>query len=147
MKTFILFFLMSFGAHAVELKFFGPCTDTFIMKTEVTEDYLNVGELTISTLTKFGIPFSGTAENLQSAFLTPTGAEAVEVLSPHESRYYGWCFSVDGIASEFFPHESPITPETKSIVWTFGFAHLKDGEWVSQCTPAHQVKPKFLCQD
>ena len=147
MKSFILLFLISFAAHGIELKFVGPCEDTFIMKTEVTEDYLNVGELTISTLTKFGIPFSGTAENLLSAFITPTGPGAVEVISPVESRYYGWCFEVDEVSSELFPHEMLITPETKTIVWTFAFAHFKNGEWVSQCTPAHQVKPKFLCED
>jgi hypothetical protein len=147
MRTLILFFLISFNASAIELKFFGPCTDTFIMKVEVTEEFSNVGELTVKTLSKFSIPYIGSEENLQSAFFTPTATNAIEVLSPTEGRYYGWCFSVDGVSPETFPHENDITPETKSIVWTFGFAHLKDGEWLSQCTPAYQIRPKFLCED
>lgn len=147
MKKIFLTALLCLSAHAVELKFIGPCHEEFIMKTEVTEEYANVGELTVATLTKFGIPFIGDAEGLSSAFETPTGADAMEVVSKDEIRAYGWCYSVDGVASDVYPNEVAITPDTKSIVWHFGFAKNFRGEWVTMCTPSYTVKPAFLCED
>ena len=147
MKTLILILLFSLSAQAVELKFIGPCQEEFIMKTEVTEEFRNVGELTIATLSKFNIPFKGTAEGLASAFETPTGADAVERVSDIESRAYGWCFAIDGEAPDLYPHQVQVTPLTKEITWTFGFARYYRGEWITQCTPAHKIRPAFLCED
>lgn len=147
MKKLILALLLSTSAQAVELQFIGPCEETFIMKVEVTEEFANVGELTVATLQKFNIPFKGTAAGLASAFETPTGTDAVEVISSEEYRAYGWCFSVDGVSPEAYPHEIAITPDTKQITWHFGFARFYRGEWVTQCTPSYSVKPAFLCKD
>lgn len=132
---------------ATTLEFIGPCKDEFIMKVTVEEEYDNVGLLTINTLAKFSIPHKGTAEGLVSAFETPVGDQAIEVISNDELRAYGWCFAVDGVAPEVYPHEVPVTSDTKRIVWTYGFARFSKGEWVTQCTPAHTVKPDFLCKD
>lgn len=149
MKKFLILsaLFLSLSVFAVELKFIGPCSIEFIMKVNVDEAYTDVGTLTISTLSKFSIPHQGTPEGLVSAFETPFGDEAIEVISDEELRAYGWCFAVDDIAPEVYPHEAPITAETKSVVWTFGFARFYKGEWVTQCTPAHTVKPAFLCKD
>ena len=89
----------------------------------------------------------GSEEGLSSVFSTPVGKDAIEIISEDEMRAYGWCFSVDGIAPEVFPHEIRITPQTRSIVWHFGFARFYKGEWFTQCTPAYSVKPDFLCQE
>ncbi len=149
MKKLILCFmlLLPLTSQAVELKFIGPCQEEFIMRTDVNEEFDNVGDLTIETLKKFSIPHSGSPEGIVSAFETPVGDAAIEVISPEEKRFYGWCYSVDGIAPEVYPHEERITLETKSVVWTFGFAYFKNGQWLSQCTPAYTVKPDFLCKD
>ncbi len=144
MKTFILFLLISFSAQAVELSFIGPCSDEFIMKTVVTEEYTNVGELTVGTLTKWNIPFQGTSEGLASVFEV---GNLMENVSSTEMRAHGWCYSVDGEAPEVYANEIPVTPETKSIVWHYGFARFKDGQWVTQCTPSYTVKPASLCKD
>ncbi len=147
MKKLLLALLLSTQAHAIELKFIGPCAAEFIMKVNVTEEFQNVGELTVATLQKFNIPFQGTQAGLASAFGTPTGAASMEVVSSEETRAHGWCFSVDGVAPEVYPNEIAITPETKTITWHFGFARFFRGEWVTQCTPTHTVKPAFLCKD
>jgi hypothetical protein len=139
--------IMSFQLWALELKFIGPCDEDFILKAQVSGDYSNVGELTVATLKQFKIPFKGSPEGISSVFHTPTGEEALEVVSPNEMRAYGWCYSIDGIAPEVYPHEAPVYPHTKSIVWHYGFARYYNGQWVTQCTPAHTVKPKFLCED
>ncbi len=139
--------IMSFQLWALELKFIGPCDEDFILKAQVSGDYSNVGELTVATLKQFTIPFKGSPEGISSVFHTPTGEEALEVVSPNEMRAYGWCYSIDGISPEVYPHEAPVYPHTKSIVWHYGFARYYNGQWVTQCTPAHTVKPKFLCED
>lgn len=144
MKTLFLALLFSFSASAVELKFIGACSDEFILKTEVTEEFANVGELTVATLTKWNVPFKGSAEGLASVFEI---GNLMENVSTTEMRAYGWCYSVDGEAPEVYPNEILITPETKSIVWHYGFALFKDGQWVTQCTPAYTVKPASLCKD
>jgi hypothetical protein len=142
----ILFFSVSASA-AVELKFIGPCSENFIMRTMVDEAHENVGQLTIETLKKFNIPFVGAYEGLASAFETPIGDAAVEVISAEEVRAYGWCFSVDGVAPELYPHQVPVNQTTKSVVWHFGYARFFRGQWVTQCTPAWKVRPVFLCED
>lgn len=147
MKTLLFTLLFSLSAQAVELKFIGPCLEDFIMKTEVTEDFSNVGELTVATLAKYNIPFKGTAEGLASAFETPIGEAAIERVSEVELRAYGWCFAVDGEAPDLYPHQVQVSPSTKEITWTFGFARYYKGEWVTQCTPAYKIKPAFLCED
>jgi hypothetical protein len=146
MKALFLF-LLSFNLFAVELKFIGPCDSNPIARVEVFESYANVGELTIKTLEKFDIPFKGTEQGLASAFETPTGDDSVEILGDTEMRAYGWCFSVDGESPDLYPHEVSVSASTKTITWLFGFAHYKNGQWLTQCTPAHQVKPRFLCED
>ncbi len=147
MKKYFLFYFLTLSTYAVELTFIGPCDEEFIMRTEVTESYANVGELTVETLKKFSIPFKGSALGLASVFETPTGTDAIEVVSAEETRAYGWCYSVDGVSPEVYPHETAITAETKSVIWHFGFARFYRGQWVTQCTPAHTVKPTFLCED
>lgn len=147
MKKYLLPLLISLSANAVELKFIGPCQESFIMKVNVKEEYANVGQLTIETLKKFNIPYQGSYEGLASAFETPVGDASVEVISDFELRAYGWCFSVDGVSPEVYPHEVPVTPKTKSVVWHFGYARYYKGQWVTQCTPAWKVKPAFLCKD
>jgi len=144
MKTLILALLVSFSASAVELKFIGPCSDEFIMKTEVTEEFANVGELTVATLAKWSVPFKGDAQGLASVFEI---GNLMENVSPTEIRAYGWCYSVDGEAPEVYPNEVLITPDTKSVVWHYGFALFKDGQWITQCTPGYTVRPASLCTD
>lgn len=147
MKKLFLALFLSLPLYAVELTFIGPCQEEFIMRTSVADSYESVGELTIETLKKFGIPFKGSYEGLVSAFNTPTGQEALEIVSDEEMRAYGWCFSVNGVAPEVYPHEVLITQETKSITWHFGYARFYRGQWITQCTPAHTLKPRFLCED
>jgi hypothetical protein len=145
--TLLFFFLFSLSAKALEIKFIGPCEEKPLFETNIKFDYENVGELTIGTLIKFNIPFKGTEGGLNSAFETPTGLEAMEVISDQEMKAYGWCFSVDGVAPEVYPNEVPVTLKTKSIVWHFGYAHFLKGQWITQCTPAYKEKPAFLCKN
>lgn len=148
MNKTIFGLFVSFSAQAaVELKFIGPCHEEFIMRNYVTEDFATIGDLTVETLKKFNVPYTGSAEGLNSVFNTPVGAAAIEQVSALEFRSYGWCFAVNGVAPEIYPHQYPVTPEVKSVTWTYGFARNLNGKWVTQCTPAYTVKPASLCKD
>jgi hypothetical protein len=145
MKFIYILLLTSFSAMAIEVQFIGPCSEKPLLKVEVKNEFSNVGEITIATLIKYAIPFRGTEQGLASAFDTPTGSGSVEHISPVEFRAHGWCYSVDGIAPEVYPHETALTSETKTVTWHFGFARFYKGQWLTQCSPTWTVRPAFLC--
>lgn len=144
-KALSILLLYSLSALAIEVKFMDPCQDNFIMKTDVKEFEGSAGELTIHVLNKFQVPHQGDDKILHSVFSTPTGDKAVERISEAVTRFYGWCYVVDGISPDVYPSEVHLGPENKSLVWYFGYAELNRGEWTEQCAPSSKIKPKFLC--
>lgn len=99
------------------------------------------------TLNQFQISYQGNEAGLNSAFGSPIGLEALEVISEREMRSYGWCFAIDGIIPEVYPDQLLLSNVKSEIKWFFGFAHFLDGQWISQCEPAYEIKPAFLCKD
>ena len=99
------------------------------------EKYKNLGELTIALLTDFKIPHTGTSYGLVSLYNIQ---QDIEVISDTEMKAYGWCYLVNEVLSEkmlnevlidSLPHNSEL-----NIKWYYGYAHYKNGEWISQCT-------------
>jgi len=125
------------------LQFIGPCSEVPLLKTQVAQ-VGNVGSVTIDALNKAGAPYVGSEQGLNSAFKTPTGMEALEVISDREMRSYGWCFAVDGDVPEDYA-DAVSMDGVKQVTWYFAFAHYLDGHWISQCEPAYKTKPAFLC--
>jgi len=144
--TFILILLLSFSALAYQVSFVGPCDSQPIVEVEVKTKLATVGDLTVHFLDTKRIPFIGNAGALQSVFDTPMGDEAIEVRSDNEMRAYGWCYFVNDLEPDVFANEYPLDESVQKIEWIFGFAHYKNGEWISSCTPAFTVKPDFLCK-
>ncbi len=138
-------FTLSFSVNALEIEFIGPCQDGPLLKTEVDEAFENVGAITIAVLEKFQAPHIGNEIGLHTAFNTPIGLEALEVISDEEMNSYGWCYEVDGIIPESFPVEYKITPDIKKISWFFGHARYFRGEWTDQCLKTFKNPPAFLC--
>ena len=130
---------------ALELQFVGPCDSRPLLSVSVTGTETTVGDATVSVLESNGIEYQGNRQGLNSAFDTPIGRAALEILGPQEMRSYGWCYEVDGVSPEFFPHEYTLTPVNKSVRWYFAYAHYRNGEWIRQCAPAHEIRPAFLC--
>lgn len=131
---------------ALVLQFVGPCSPQPLLSVDLRTTETTVGDATISVLDDRGIAHQGTRQGLNSVFGTPVGREAIEIIGPQEMRSYGWCYEVDGVSPEFFPHEYPLTPVNKSVRWYFAYAHYLNGEWVRQCAPAHEIRPAFLCE-
>jgi hypothetical protein len=138
MVSFLLFASLS-------VEFIGPCSEKPLLQTTAQAvQSTSVGQMTIQTLEKFKIDFKGSESGLNSAFGSPTGVDAMEVISDHEMRSYGWCFEVDGKVPESYP-DSISLKDVKEVRWFFGYARYLNGNWVSQCEPAYELKPEFLC--
>jgi len=130
---------------SLTVEFIGPCSEKPLLQTTANAvQSSNVGQMSIETLEKFKIDFKGSESGLNSAFGSPTGLDAMEVLSDNEMRSYGWCFEVDGKVPENYP-DSISLMNVKKVRWFFGYAHYLNGNWISQCEPAFELKPKFLC--
>ena len=132
-------------AASLTVEFIGPCHDRPLLRATVeTEQTSSVGKVTIETLEKFKINYKGSEAGINSAFGSPIGIDAMEVLSDTEMRSYGWCFEVDGKVPENYPDSISVS-SAKKVKWFYGYAHYLNGNWISQCEPAHKLKPDFLC--
>ena len=134
-----------FLVAALSIEFIGPCSVKPLLQSNVSGEFPHVGAVTVSTLDRFEVDYAGNEAGLNSVFGTPTGMQAMEVISDTEMRSYGWCFDVDGRLPEEFPDHVSLQG-VRHVRWFFGFAHYLNGQWVSQCEPAYKVKPAFLCQ-
>lgn len=133
-------------ASSLSIEFIGPCSVGPLLKTNVEQGPARtVGAATIATLEKFEIDYQGTEAGLNSAFGTPVGMDAMEVISDTEMRSYGWCYQVDGSIPEAFPNGIPLASVQHEIRWFYAYAHYLNGEWVSQCEPAYKLRPAILC--
>ncbi len=146
MKTIALLgLIVSQTASAVMISVVGPCDKKPIISQNYAIKFENVGDLTIHFLTKNKIPFEGNERGINSIYKTPVGDAALEVLSDTEMRAYGWCYFVDNNESAVFADEYPLDDSIKKIDWIYGFAHYKNGEWITTCTPAFTIRPAHLC--
>lgn len=147
MKKILLlsFFLFSQIILSAEIEIYGPCSSRPILKTQWESSARNVGLFTVQVLDYFGIQYIGNAESIESIQGTPTGMDAIEVVNDHHMRAYGWCYEVDGRQPSKMPHRVRMKGK-KHIKWFFAFSSYKRGQWSDYCTPAHTIKPRFLCQ-
>jgi hypothetical protein len=128
---------------AASIEFLGPCSVQPLLRARILGEPANLGVATIETLERFGVDYEGTEQGLNSAFGTPTGMAAMEVVSDREMRSYGWCYEVDGKVPEVYANEVPMRG-VREVRWYFAYAHYFDGQWVAQCVPAHRLRPRFL---
>lgn len=146
MRAFIFLSLFfSIPSWAVRVEILGPCSSTPLFVGQVEQLFKHVGQLTVHVLNKEAIPYDGNEIGLHSIYNTPTGLEALEVISDTEMKAYGWCYEIDGKIPEVLPKDFPLTGKEKTIKWFFGHAHYLQGNWVSQCEKSYLNPPSFLC--
>lgn len=143
---FLILLLISVNAFAADINFIGPCDKKPLISGSLGNKYETVGDMTIQFLNKNNIRYEGSERGINTVFNTPVGDAALEVISDTEMRAYGWCYFVDGMGPDVFADEYPMDAKIKRIDWIFGFAHYKNGTWISNCTPAFTIKPKFICK-
>lgn len=150
MRLFLLLtiFITAFYTHnsfALIIEFKGPCSSRPLLSTVVVSNLNNVGAITISELEKAGVPYLGNEIGLHTAFNTPIGMDALEVVSEEEMKSYGWCYAVDDEIPEIYPVDYKITKSIKKITWFFGYARYFQGIWTDQCLRAYENPPAYLC--
>lgn len=144
-KLTILLNLIISQAFCASLTVIGPCDEKplFSVRTKINSKQ-SVGSFSLDVFNANKIPYQGTFEGFNSIFETPVGLDAMEVLSDTEMRAHGWCYSVNGVSPEKFPDEIFIEDDAE-VVWWFGYAHLLDGEWITQCSETHLIAPEQFC--
>jgi hypothetical protein len=149
MKMFILIVSMfTVSTFAATLEIIGPCEEAplFSGKIELANNKVStVGKVTIDALDKNKIPYLGSHEGINSIYDTPVGIDAYEILNDEDMNAYGWCYSVNGVSPELYPHEVSVKAGDK-IVWWFGYAQYVNGQWLTQCLPSYLRKAPQFCQ-
>lgn len=145
MRLLCFIILIINNAYSGVIQFVGPCSDEpiFESKFSALEDD-TVGSVTVEVLTSNNIAFLGTERAMNSIFNTPTGLDAMEVLSDTQMNAHGWCYSINGTEPNQFANEIKVQ-EGDSILWWFGYAHYDSGKWVTQCEPTYTRAPEQFC--
>ncbi len=137
---------LSLAASAATLKIEDPCGGKPWLNVVVPHDEgLSAGAVTVSELEKNKIIFEGSEYGIVSIKNTVTSTEAMEILGPNEMRAYGWCYSFNGVEPNVYASDIQVDTPNDAIVWYFGFAHYKNGEWISMCEPTRLNKPAYIC--
>ena len=145
---FVWFILFSTRALSVEVTISGIC-DEYEKYIEVyeLENSENVLSYTIKTLELFELEYVAYDNGISSVFNSPTGMKALEYISEKDMRSYGWCYhssSIEGLPSKM-PDEVIVRNSDEKIHWFYGYAEMKDGEWIKFCEPVFKSKPEFIC--
>lgn len=134
---------MSFGASVSVI---APCEElpSLVYEKEET-DSLNIGTLTVLAFNELEIDYIGNAHGMNSILNSPTGMDAMEIISDKEMFAYGWCFSVNGQSPAVYADEVQ-AQDSDEVLWWYGFAHYNSGKWLSMCTPSYLRQDSLFCQ-
>jgi hypothetical protein len=141
-----LLVIISFNAFATKLIVRERCSKEIQFEVEF-ESLSSVGAITKILFEEYHIPHLGTSQGMNSIFHSPTGSDAVDVIGRNHMRAYGWCYKVDGFEPSEYPDKYPVSKETKEILWFFGYATYKDGQWITQCKPAYNTPNSSVCKN
>ncbi len=146
MKIFILLVLATSPAWALDYQ---------VTKCNTQPDHqgkidLPVGRSTVGSISEAifrrdSIPYVGSEAGMNSILGTPTGDDAIDVLSDEEMLVYGWCYEVDGVQPSEMPGDFQLTGKEKLLHWFYASSHYKAGAWLSYCDPAHLNKAPLGC--
>lgn len=137
--------LFVLSSHATTFIVEDPCTGKALTKQSLNTPFENVGKATVFALNRSGLEYVGNEIGIHKIGDTPVGDDALEIINNLEMRSYGWCYSVDGEIPEVLPPSFSLTGKEKKIIWFFGFAYYRSGEWVSQCEKVSLTKPAYIC--
>jgi hypothetical protein len=96
----------------------------------------------------FGIPYLATESSMLHIFHTPYGDEAMEMVNSNHFRFYGWCYSVDGVIPDVTMDQFTVDPYyVHHIRWFYGFVELINGQWGEYCQALYNHPDRFICAD
>lgn len=139
--------LTSLPSFCVTFKIIGPCSEKPLAesKLKINDSMVNLGKLTIDYLIEKNIPYSGDEQAISSINNSPTGDQAIEILSDIELRAYGWCYTINNLLPEKTPNDILINNNNDIIIWFYAFSSYIKGEWKNYCTPAYTIQNSKFC--
>jgi hypothetical protein len=137
----------SYNVSSITFEVVGPCNEKaeFMGASEV-DLAQNVGLASIELFQKNKIPFTGSAEGMSSILNTPTGLEAIEVLSDTKMRAYGWCFSVNDFIPDVLSNEVFFTKQNDHLRWFYAYSTYDQGVWLDYCVPSYRIRAEQFCR-
>lgn len=130
--TSLFIVLVSLNAYALTFKVIGKNSEVLFSSTTEVSLPQTVGQISIENFNKNQIPFVGDIDGIVNIY----GIESeLDLISDTDMKAYGWCYSINGIVPEDFVHKVNVTAQETELVWFYGYAYYKSGEWVSQCVP------------
>lgn len=141
----VIFFQISLMASTIEVV--GACSETaqFISTDTQHDENTTLGDLTVKVFQDNQIPFQGSREGIKTIMNSPTGDDAIDIISDTEARFYGWCVHVDGVEPSLMPDKVILTNPKSKIVWFYAYAKVVRDQWTEMCVPAHTAKDKKFC--
>ena len=143
---FVFIFSLTISAD-VTFEIIGACQkEALYQETFSYTASTSVGHLTVDTLNLENIPYVGSAEGIKTIFSLPSKENELLIISDTELLAYGWCYKVNGLAPELYPHKVEVSDEDH-IEWYFAFSRYLNGEWVSQCKPSYLEPRQEFCSN
>ena len=103
-----------------------------------------MGDITIDFLESENISYEGSRESIGQIAEIPSESNELIIISDVEMLAYGWCYKINNVAPENYPHQVEVLPGDK-IVWYFAYSRYLKGKWVSQCVPSYQNPRVEFC--
>jgi len=144
----IILLAITTQASAFEFTITDICENKLVLNEniEILND-VSAGDLTLYMFKQYEIPYIGNIDSISSIFNTKTGLDSYEVISDTEMKVFGWCYEIDGVQPDVFMSQVTIDPTVhKKMNWFYGYAHYKEGEWLTYCTPVYEDKNEFICK-
>lgn len=134
-----IFLFASFGAHAgrepgaLLFRVIGD-KGKQILEQRVSYDPGTLRTFSTHALNRFHVPYESEDGTLSIAGL---GNQVVHTRSG-ETRYYNWCYAVDGSVVEKPASEIKLDSHAHEVTWFYAYSRvLPGGEW-RQCLPADE---------
>lgn len=149
MKTWLslTLFVLSLSAEAVVFDVIGPCSKEAVnsgsFKTDLAD---NLGKISMDIFDYYKIPYVGSELGMSSILNSPTGLDAIEVLSDTKMRAYGWCFSVNGMIPDALTSETFLAKQNDYVSWFYAYSTYDQGVWTDYCVPSHKIKAPQFCK-
>ena len=141
-----LLFVFPLSANAITWKVFGPCSDQPVFQGTYQADLSkSVGEVSKDIFDQNKIPYIGTDAGFNSINNSPTGLDAMEVISDTEMRAYGWCFAINGKTPTDMPDQIKLKTQQDTLNWFYGYSTNIKNEWKDYCSPGYWIKAKQFC--
>ncbi len=141
MKKIIALILLAFNAYSIDLIIHDPCEKG---KYELISFHMlepmQMSDLTFNLFDDHGIPYISAYNGIRSIQNTPYGEDAIFIQDMQNMKSYGWCYAVDGVQPNVTIDKFTVIPDTHKIIeWVFGMAEMRDGKWISYCTPVSEI--------